>query len=202
MTVRVRSLAALVALVAALVAAGTPAAAPQSNLVIRPGHGIGKFRLGMTQAEVRRTAGRPNYVVDRGRTFGLRRVEYQYGYAADYTVLLVGRPGRMRVTRVSTLARRERTPKGVGPFSTEVALLRAHPAARCTRLRTGTIGGVPYLATLTRTCTLVTASGRQTIFRTGWAAPDPPPGRPRIKPSVENYSRYARISEVVVTGGA
>ena len=189
----------LAAAAAAVVAAGTSAAAPQSDLVIRPGHGIGKFRLGMSAAEVRRAAGRPTFVVPRARTFGLVTVEYQYGLGADYIATLVGRPGRLRVTRISTIARRERTPKGVGPLSTERALLRAYPAVRCTRLRTGNIGGVPYLATLTRTCTLFAPSGRRTVFRTGWAAPDPPPGRPRIKPSVENYSRYARIDEVIVS---
>ena len=192
-------LAPLVAVVAAIVAAGTSAAAPQSNLVIRPGAGIGKFRLGMSAADVRRSAGRPTFVVPRGRTFGLVTVDYQYGLGAEYIATLVGRPGRMRVTRISTIARRERTPRGVGPFSTERALLRAYPAVRCTRLRTGYIGGVPYLATLTRTCTLLAPSGRRTVFRSGWAAPDPPPGRPRIKPSVENYSQYAQITEVIVS---
>ena len=190
---------AVVPLVAAAFGAAGVSAAPQADLLIRPGHGIGKFRLGMSRAEVLGAVGKPRYVVPRGRTFGLVTVEYQYGPGAEYIATLVGRPGRLRVTRVSTIARRERTPKGVGPFSTERALLRAYPATRCTRLRTGTIGGMVYLMTLTRTCTLVTASGRRTVFRTGWDAPDPPPGRPRIRPTVENFSRYARVSEVVVT---
>lgn len=194
---RLLVLLAVAPLVAAV--AGAASAAPQADLVIRPGQGIGKFRLGMTETEIRRAAGKPRYVVPRGRTFGVRTVEYQYGLGAEYTVLLVGRPGRARVTRVSTVTRRERTSKGIGPLSTERALLRAYPGARCTPLRTGTIGGTVYLATLTRTCTLSSASGRRTVFRTGWAAPDPPSGRPRIRPTLENYSRYARVSEVIVS---
>jgi hypothetical protein len=188
--------------VATAVAAATAAAAPQSDLVIRPGQGIGKFRLGMTRAELLRAVGRPRYVVPRGRTFGLTTVEYQYGPGAEYLVTLVGRPPRLRVTSVSTVARRERTARGIGPFSSERALLRAYPAARCSRLRTENVGGVVVLMTLTRTCTLVTPSGRRTVFRTGWAAPEPPPGERRIRPTVENYSRYARVSEVIVSASA
>jgi hypothetical protein len=197
----VKRLVASVFVLAAAVAAVTTAA-PASDLVIRPGQGIGKFRLGMTEPELRRAVGRPRYVVPRAPTFGLRTVEYQYGLGAEYIAVLVGRPGRLRVTRISTVARRERTPKGVGPLSGERALLRAYPGIRCTRLREATRAGLTYLETLTRTCTLVTPSGRRTIFRTGWAAPDPPPGKPRIKPSVANYSRYARVTEVIVSATA
>lgn len=185
-------------LAAATTAAGAPAA-PQRDVLIRPGAGIGKFRLGMTEAELRKAVGRPRYVVPRAPTFGLRTVEYQYGLGAEYIATLVGRPGRLRVARIRTIARRERTPRRIGPFSGERALLRAYPGVRCTPLPERTRAGITYLETLSRTCTLFTASGRRTIFRTGWAAPDPPPGRSRIKPTLGNYSRYAVVTEVIVS---
>ena len=195
-------LPALVVLVLG-VAVSTASAAPQSDLVIRPGQGIGKFRLGMTQAELLRVAGRPRYVVPRGRTFGLVTVEYQYGFGAEYIATLVGRPGRLRVTRISTVARRERTTKGVGPGSLERTLLRAHPNAHCTPLRTKVFApGVAHLERADRTCTIVAASGRRTIFTTQWVEVQVPAGTPHPKPTIRNYLRYARVTEVVVTASA
>ena len=70
-------------LVTAALTCGGASAAPQADLVIRPGAGIGKFRLGMMQAQLRRAVGEPRYVVPRTRTFGLLRVEYQYGLGAE-----------------------------------------------------------------------------------------------------------------------
>jgi hypothetical protein len=192
-----RFVASVFALAAAV--AATTSAAPASDLVIRPGQGIGKFQLGMTEAELRRAVGRPRYVVPRAPTFGLRTVEYQYGLGAEYIAILVGRPGRLRVTRISTILRRERTPRGIGPGSLERTLLRAHPGSRCTPLRMESYKGIyQYLATLSRTCTLVTASGRRTIFRTAWAQPARRPGQPTIRANIPNYLRYARVAEVIV----
>ena len=45
---------ALLAVVLAALAAASASAAPESNLRITPGVGIGKLRLGMTEAQVRR----------------------------------------------------------------------------------------------------------------------------------------------------
>jgi hypothetical protein len=40
-------------------------AARDASMVIRPGRAIGTFRLGMTEQQVRRAAGRPTYVIPR-----------------------------------------------------------------------------------------------------------------------------------------
>lgn len=180
-------------------AVGGASAAPQADLLIRPGLGIGKFRLGMTEAQLRRAAGKPRYVVHRSRTFGLVRVEYQYGFGAEYIATLVGRRGRLRVTRVSTIVRHEKTPKGVGPGSLERTLLRAHPTAHCQPLRMKSVApGLAFLERPYRTCTLLAASGRPTIFLTQWSEPKLRPGRLHPKLNIENYLRYARVTEVVV----
>jgi hypothetical protein len=190
----VKRLLVLVLTVGVAASGAGASAAPQSDLVIRPGHGIGKFRLGMTQAELFRAAGRPHYVVQRGRTFGLVTVEYQYGFGAEYIVILAGQRGRLRVIRISTFLRRERTPAGIGPGSLERTLLRVYPSTQCAPLR---LDKPWYQASmLSRTCTLIRPSGRRTIFRTNFGNP---PG-PRVTPTLALYLRYARITEVAVAG--
>jgi hypothetical protein len=175
--------------------AGTDAAArPDVNLVIRPAIGIGKVRLGMTEAQLRRAMGRPRAVVRRGGSFGLRRIEYEYGFAA-YVVRLSGRRQQLRVVAVGTTLPRERTVKGIGPGSRERDALRAYPAARCARLelwssRTG--GGTPYVVTRRRTCTLFSATGRRTTF-----ASSPPRGGPFLTRA--QWTAKARIVEVTVS---
>jgi hypothetical protein len=196
----VKRLSALALLAAAAVAAGTAAAANESNLVIRPGQAIGKFRLGMTEVALRRAVGRPRFVVHRAPTFGLRRVEYQYGLGAEYIATLVGRPGRLRVTRVSTIALRERTPRGIGPGSLERELRRAHPGVQCTPLRMKTWpNGLSFLERPNRTCTLIAPSGRRTIFETRIAKT---PAGDWPKSNIPNFLRYARVTEVLVTAPA
>ena len=73
-----------------LVFAATAAAATSHDLVIRPGVGIGKVRLGMSRAQVRSAWGAPQAVVRTGRS-----VELQYDFAA-YVVILRGSRGRER----------------------------------------------------------------------------------------------------------
>ena len=113
-------------LVAAAVGAAPIASAPSSSSLIRLGVGIGKVRLGMSYAEVRRALGRPqlvNRVQDRG--FGNRYVEYLWNYG-DWRVGLLGPRGRERVVRVATAVRRERTPERIGVGSTPRQLARAY----------------------------------------------------------------------------
>jgi hypothetical protein len=131
--------------------------------VIRPAIGIGKLRLGMTEAEVRRAMGKPRFVVQRPSAFGIRAVEYQYGLA-EYTVRLFGTRGRLRAVRVGTTLVRERTPTGLGVGSLERAVLRAYPAIRCQPLRTLRSGSIRIVTTVQRECTLFARSGRRTIF--------------------------------------
>lgn len=146
---------------------GTPsaAAAPAASLVIRPGIGIGKLRLGMTEAQVRRAMGKPQFVVTRRASFGLRSLEYQYGFA-EYTVRLFGRPGRLRAVRVGTTLLRERTPQRMGVGSSERAVRRAYPGLRCEPLQTERFGNTRVVRTVQRECTLFAGSGRRTIFTT------------------------------------
>ena len=150
---------------AACLLASSAAAAPTAKTVIRPALGIGKLRLGMSEAQVRRAMGRPRFVVTRRGAFGLRSVEYQYGYA-EYTVRLSGRTGRMRAVRVGTTLLRERTPQGVGVGSLERSVLRTYRAIRCQPLRTVRSGSISYVTTIQRECTLLAPSGRRTIFTT------------------------------------
>ena len=180
--------AVAVAALAAAVGSTDGAAAPESGLVIRPGRAIGKFELGMTQQRLLRVAGRPRYAVPRGSSFGRRTVEYQYGFGAEYIVRLFGRPGRMRVTQVSTTLRRERTPQGIGPGTRERNLRRAFPSIRCERLvPTGV--ALRYVAHA-RDCKLFSASGTRTMFR---SAVDSSYGVTAVE-----FVRKAVVTEVVV----
>ena len=100
--------------VLAAVAAAPSAAAPKRELLIVPGQQIGKVRIGMSLAQVRRALGRPTGVNKRTRTaFGGTYVEYDWGYGR-WTVGLSGRARSLRVSLVATTVRRERTREGVG----------------------------------------------------------------------------------------
>jgi hypothetical protein len=188
----------LAVLAFAVVGATAADAARESTAVIRPARAIGKFTLGMTEAQVRRAAGRPTYVVPRGRlAFGQRLVEWQYGPTASYIVRLAGRPGRMRVSFVSTILRRERTSQGLGVGTPERALRRAYPTLRCGELRPiyppgSRLGPAPYVDD-NRNCTLFSARGARTIFRA--RVPD------RGAVTRDQYLRRAVVYEVVVSTG-
>jgi hypothetical protein len=132
-------------------------------------------------------------------SLGQRRVEWQYGTGAEYIVRLVGRPGRMRVTFVSTTRRRERTPQGIGTGSRERALRDAYPGLRCGSLTPPPPPGAPpdqnpYAAN-GRDCTLFSGGGTRTIFRTQVTDT-------RYGVTVEEYLRRAVVVEVVVSVGA
>jgi hypothetical protein len=179
------------ALAAAALLCSGAAAAPTSALVIRPGVGIAKLRLGMTEAQVRRAMGKPRFVVRRQTSFGLRSVEYQYGFAA-YTVRLAGPRGRLRAVRVGTTLLRERTPAGVGVGSAERKLRQMYRALRCQPLRTERHGSVQLVVTIQRECTLFAPSGRRTIFTTDVAE------RMFEVITPEIWARRARVIEVSV----
>jgi hypothetical protein len=161
-----RSRLLLLAGAAAAFAAAGAHARTDANVLIRPAQGIGKIRLGMTEAQVRRTMGRPRAVIRQPGGFGLGAVELEYGLAA-YTVRLVGRRGQARVVRVGTTLVRERTRAGVGVGSLERRVLRAYPRLRCESLRTYAISGVTYSGRSMRDCVLFAPSGRRTTFTSG-----------------------------------
>jgi hypothetical protein len=126
--VRVAGLLGAVAAASALVATSAQGSG-ETNALIRPGVGIGKIRLGMTFAQVRRGLGRPMFVNRNVRLpFGGRYVEYVW----NYTEWLVGfqtRRGVLRAVRISTISPKERTRDGVGLRSGLRDVLRRYPRA-------------------------------------------------------------------------
>ena len=165
--------ATLVVLVLAAAAALPAGAAPQRDLLIRPGVGIGKVRLGMTVPQLRAAMGRPLAVLPQEARFGRQAVEWQYGYGS-YIVRLEGRRNALRVVGVSTTILKERTREGFGVGTLESRVERAFAGRiRCERLRTGTIGGSDHTIIVldrNRDCVLTHADGRRTIFVT-WVKP-------------------------------
>ncbi len=132
-------------------------ASQDATALIRPGVGIGKVRLGMTRAEVRRALG-PHMVVNaRERRFGLLYLELAYDYSA-YTVGFFGPSGRLRVVSVATSRRRERTRNGLGPGTSLLALRRALEGERCRR---GSV--VTFVGHYTE-CSVFARSGARTTF--------------------------------------
>lgn len=116
---------------AAAVAVGSVTAAASRDALVHPGRGIGKLRLGLTQAEVRRVLGAPSYVARRRRLgFGEQYLELQWGYA-EWTVGFQGRPGHMRTVRIGTTLRSQRTRSNLGTGSRVRHILRVYPQATC-----------------------------------------------------------------------
>jgi hypothetical protein len=189
-----RGLWTLLLTLAAVVAAASAAAAPTADTLIRPGKSIGKAQLGMAEADVRRALGRPLAVVRKPLGFGRADVEYQY--ADGYLFVHLRGPRRaLRVVRVATFQRSERTPAGIGVGSRERALLRAYRGKlRCSKLETARSAGIVYVVG-DRTCTLAAGAAR-TVFRidgrvestwdtTRWSR-------------LEEWPRNARVVEVTV----
>jgi hypothetical protein len=116
-------------IVFAMLAAGA-SAAPGDGDRIRHGAGIGKLRLGMTYAEVRKILGGPQTIDRREQLSGGRRyLEFSWDFGW-WTVGFMGRPNRMRVVSIQTLSRRERTVEGLGVGSRE-RMLRRTLRVRC-----------------------------------------------------------------------
>jgi hypothetical protein len=105
----VRRSAPAIALIVAVMAVAAAHGAGQRDALVRPGVGIGKIRLGMTPAQVFRALGRTPLV----------------------SVGFTGSGNRLRVSKVATTLRRERTAGGIGIGSTVRAILRAYPHAAC-----------------------------------------------------------------------
>jgi hypothetical protein len=171
----------------ALVLAVGAAAAPSHDLLIRPGVGIGKVRLGMSLAQVRGAWGPPQAVM---RTGG--RTELQYDFAS-YVVTLRGPRGRQRVVSVATTLAKERTAQGMGVGSPELRLRRVFRGQlRCDALELMYMPRYPYpvLAANRRECTLGDPRGRHTTFVT------------QMRPFTflaDDWSKKARVYEVVVS---
>ena len=157
---------AVIALAAAAAAATLAPGAAGTDLRIRPGEGIGRVDLGMTEPQVRRALGRPKWTVRRRGGFGRRELELQFG-ESDYFVRLAGAQGRLRVVAVGTTLRSERTPQGFGVGTPERRLARAFgPRFRCERLETDRVGSTVVVQTRVRRCTLAGPAGAVTDFNT------------------------------------
>jgi hypothetical protein len=180
---------------AAVVAAASATAAPSSDALIRPGKSIGKAQLGMTEAQVRRALGPPLAVVRKRAGFGRSTVELQY---ADFSLFVELRTRRraLRVVRVLTLQRSERTPEGIGIGSRRTALLaRYRRRVVCAKPRTSE----PFrgrVFVIDQTCTLA-GGGARTVFRLEgevdvsgyWGS---------RQPFLSEWPRYARVEEISV----
>lgn len=160
------------ALVVALIAEPESArGASDRDAQIRPNVGIGKVRLGMSMAQVRRVIGPPQLLNRRvGLGFGREHREYVWNWF-EWSVAFRGAPGRLRVVRVTTTLRSHRY-RGIGVGSRMRDLVRVFPTAICR--------GYSH----TETHVLVrTSGGRQLRFRIvgpPWRGPTPPSGPLRV----------------------
>jgi hypothetical protein len=135
-------LAGIGAVVAALALSQIGAAAPERDQLIRMHEGIGKVRLGMTIAQVRRALGGRHQVVYRRKNFGWDGRYVEFGWErpgrtwSEPTLWRVGfrsrtRRGTPQVVRVMTTARSQRTPEGFGVGSRSRKVARAYPRTSC-----------------------------------------------------------------------
>jgi hypothetical protein len=145
--------AAAVAVSAALTASGATGT-PARDALVRPGLAVGKVRLGMSFAEVRRAVGRPQLVNRQLRVgFGRTYVEYAWDYG-ELTVGFFSQRGRLRAARISTTSPRERTGTGLRLGSRPRDIARRYSNATC---RYKYPPGVEWV-------TVEHPSGRQTLF--------------------------------------
>jgi hypothetical protein len=152
------------ALLAAAALSGSVGAAPDDGDRVRHGAGIGRLKLGMTYAEVRRILGGPQTVAKRERLRDGRRY-LEFGWDNGWwTVGFMGRPGKLRVAMVQTLNMRERTAEGLGVGSRERAVRRAL-RVRCAEVTERPVrsGIWPF----ERRCTYASHRGRETAFVLG-----------------------------------
>jgi hypothetical protein len=174
----------------ALVVAASAPAAPQRDMLIRTGVGIGKVKLGMSLKQVRAAWGKPQAVTVR-RERNARLTELQYDFAA-YFVTLIGPRGSERVIRVGTTLTKERMTNGLGVGSLERRLQRALGGRlQCERLDVFTQPRNPYplIRTNRRECRLGDRGEPQTVFVSKMRVPSFLP---------EDWSKTAYVFEVVI----
>lgn len=149
---------------------GSASATPARDALFRPGAAIGEVRLGMTLAQVRRALGRPQFVNRRARLgFGRVYVEYAWAYG-EWVVGFQTERQVLRVVRISTTTRRERTHDGIGVGTRVRAIVRRYPNAEC-RTHSATIGGTWVFIRHQR--------GTLTFFKIGPLRTTPPPPYPQ-----------------------
>lgn len=119
-----------IALLVAVIAVGTAAAAtPHVQQRIVPGVSIGKIKMGMTLAEVRKVLGAPESVItEEQRGFGRLYREYSWNLT-EWRIGFDVQRGRARVVTIGTSTRAERTAEAIGPGTPQARLgkLRGYP---------------------------------------------------------------------------
>jgi hypothetical protein len=104
--------------------------ASATEVTIVPGVGIGKLKLGMTQAQVEKVLGKDYLVDERASVGGAAYHELGWNFASWSVGLLQGR-GTFRVVQVATTVRSQRTLNRIGAGSTFRSVVRAFPRAIC-----------------------------------------------------------------------
>ena len=206
MRTRVALASCSAALVAVAVLAGTTAAAPTRDALIRPGIGVSKIRLGMTAAQLRKAMGPPESVIKTKLSFGRSRIEYQYAIGS-YSVHLTGRRGRERVVAVATWFAGERTRAGIGVGALETVARQKYAKLRCTPHHrntwpVGTFTGqvAPYVQLgRLRWCYLPGPGGVQTVFVVHGPTVLIGQGLPGTREQLEeDWRREAKVFSVIV----
>jgi hypothetical protein len=104
--------------------------ASATEVTIVPGVGIGKLKLGMTQAQVEKVLGKDYLVDERATVGGAAYHELGWNFASWSVGLLQGRV-TWRVVQVATTVRSQRTLNRIGAGSTFKSVVRAFPQAIC-----------------------------------------------------------------------
>ena len=118
----------LVCCVVVVLVMATPAGAFESTIF--PGVGIGKVRLGMSAAQVKKVMGRDFLLNDHETVAGVRYVEYGWDFA-HWTVTFAQHGRVLEAVQVATDVHGQRTAKGVGYGTFWRTVLRAYPGGRC-----------------------------------------------------------------------
>ena len=142
---RGKRVAALGPLGAVVLTLSAPAQAVEST--IYPGVGIGKVKLGMTEAQVKRVLGKWRFVNEQDRS----HLSVGWGFG-QWTVDFVSG----KAVEVTTTLRNQKTATRIGPGSTWRALVRAYPHGVCAPNNGSWGGRVEYLVPHT--------GGTQTIY--------------------------------------
>jgi opacity protein-like surface antigen len=155
----------------ALLAVAVAAPASATEMTIVPGVGIGKVRLGMTLAQVKKVLGQPQTVNARKQLSGHRGyIEYGWNFSS-FWVGFVNTKGVLHAALVGTVLRGEKTASGVG-VGTSVDKLRGEYKVACTNTSDGPFDPHQYRDPgeyLWSYCVIGSPAAPTTVFGTGCA---------------------------------
>jgi len=114
------------AIVCVLALAFAPGASGMES-TIYPGVGIGKVKLGMTFAQVKKQLGTPQTVEERSAGY----VDYGWDFST-FSVGFIQRGRTLQTVSVATTLASQKTPDRVGPGTKWLALVKAYPHGLCT----------------------------------------------------------------------